>query len=397
MDEDKHKAFVAIILLGVVSLFGDFVYEGGRACIPQYLQILGATAGIVGIVGGLGEFIGYGLRLVSGYLADSTRAYWFFTFLGYTLIIAIPLMGFPLSWQFVAALIVVERLGKAFRSPSRDAILSMVSRGIGSGKAFGVHETLDQIGGIIGPLAFFFIYAVTSEYSTVFIFSFIPFIAMIISLVFCYRVLKSRASTIDYGLNREDTGEKKGVKKTTKETTKGSFFIYTIAVLVSTLGLINILLINFRAAEILSPTQSVIMLLYTVLMASDAAIAFPAGYFYDRFGRAFLFLPFALTVFPSLLVFVSTGLPMLALSYILFGVVLGMQESIYRAAVADLTPIDQRGKAYGLFNTVYGVGLLGGGAVFGIFMDFELSVPLIAAYIVCTQAIALFLLWKSLK
>ena len=80
---NSKSAYISIILFGIVSLMGDIVYEGARGIVPSYLEFLGASAVIVGLVGGLGDFLGYALRLVSGFLADTTRAYWFFIFLGY--------------------------------------------------------------------------------------------------------------------------------------------------------------------------------------------------------------------------------------------------------------------------------------------------------------------------
>ncbi len=113
------------------------------------------TAAAVGIVTGLGEFAGYGLRLLSGYIADRTRSYWLLTFIGYSLILAIPLLAFANYWWVAALLIVAERLGKAIRTPARDAMLSFATKQVGRGTGFGIHEAMDQIGAVIGPLIVF--------------------------------------------------------------------------------------------------------------------------------------------------------------------------------------------------------------------------------------------------
>jgi MFS-type transporter involved in bile tolerance (Atg22 family) len=149
---NTENAYVAILLLGIVSLLGDVVYEGSRGIVTPYLEFLGASAFAIAFFGRFGEFLGYALRLVSGRLADTTRAYWIFIFLGYGLIVSIPLLGIVGMWQIAVILVLLERIGKAVRSPSRDAVLSIVSRGVGTGKAFGIHELLDQIGAILGPL-----------------------------------------------------------------------------------------------------------------------------------------------------------------------------------------------------------------------------------------------------
>jgi len=169
---NSRSAYVGILLLGIVSLMGDVVYEGSRGLVPDYLKFLGATAFIVGLVGGLGEFLGYALRLASGFFADTTRAYWLFIFLGYGLIASIPLLGLAGSWKIAVILVLLERLGKACRSPSRDTVLSIISKDVGAGKAFGIHEFLDQIGAIAGPLIvatlMFYRATVTSKLSVFF-------------------------------------------------------------------------------------------------------------------------------------------------------------------------------------------------------------------------------------
>ncbi len=136
MINQKKEAFQFIILLGVVSLFGDITYEGARGITGPYLNLLGAGAIAIGLVAGLGEFVGYASRFISGYLADRTEGYWPLTILGYGLILSIPILAFVENWQLAAMLIVLERMGKAIRSPARDAILSHATKLVGRGLGF---------------------------------------------------------------------------------------------------------------------------------------------------------------------------------------------------------------------------------------------------------------------
>ncbi|MBC7235024.1 MAG: MFS transporter [Chloroflexi bacterium] len=152
--EHRGTALQLVLLLGLVSAFGDITYEGARSISGSYLALLGAGAGIVGLVAGLGEFVGYALHLLAGHIADRTRAYWGLTFLGYGLLICVPLLAFAGRWEMAALLLIGERVGKAIRSPSRDAILSHATHQIGRGWGFALHEALDQIGAVIGPLIF---------------------------------------------------------------------------------------------------------------------------------------------------------------------------------------------------------------------------------------------------
>ncbi|MEM2981100.1 MAG: MFS transporter, partial [Thermoproteota archaeon] len=148
----KKSVYEAILLFGIVSLMGDIIYEGSRGIVPDYLKFLGASAVLVGLVSGLGEFIGYAVRILSGYLADVTKSYWLFTFIGYGLIIVVPLLSLGNIWVIAVILIVLERIGKAIRTPARDTLLSIIGKGSETGKVFGLHEFFDQIGAIIGPL-----------------------------------------------------------------------------------------------------------------------------------------------------------------------------------------------------------------------------------------------------
>ncbi len=114
-----------VVLLGIVSLFGDMTYEGARSITGPYLAVLGASATVVGIVAGFGELVGYGLRLVSGYVSDRTGRYWPITLVGYSVnLLAVPLLALTGRWEVAALLMITERVGKALRTPARDAMLS---------------------------------------------------------------------------------------------------------------------------------------------------------------------------------------------------------------------------------------------------------------------------------
>src|SRR5262245_9626652 len=142
-----------VALFGVVSLLADLTYEGARSITGPFLATFGASGATVGFVAGAGELVGYALRLVSGVVADRTRRYWPITFAGYAInLLAVPLLALAGRWEVAAALMVCERLGKAIRSPAKDALLSHATKVIGHGKGFGLHEALDQIGAVSGPL-----------------------------------------------------------------------------------------------------------------------------------------------------------------------------------------------------------------------------------------------------
>ena len=143
-----------VLLTGAVSLFSDFTHEGARSLLGPYLALLGASAFIVGLVTGFGEFLGYALRLVSGRWADATGRFWPITILGYVVqMAAVPALALTHTWPQAAALIVLERVGRAIRVPPRDVMLSHAAHHIGGyGWTFGIHQACDQTGALLGPL-----------------------------------------------------------------------------------------------------------------------------------------------------------------------------------------------------------------------------------------------------
>jgi len=385
LNNNRRNAYMGIFLLGIVSLIGDIVYEGSRGLVPDYLSFLGATATVVGLVGGVGDFIGYAARLASGFLVDATRAYWLFIFLGYGLIVSIPLLGLSYSLEMVVLLVLLERLGKAFRSPSRDTVLSVVSKDVGAGKAFGFHELLDQVGGMTGPLIVAgLMFFSGNDFRFTFSFLFIPFIMLLAALVYTYRKIGSRTIVEQPKIGAE------------KQKLAMPFYVYTLAVLLNTVGLIPYTLILYKASIILhgSPQQWIVPLIYFLIQGVDAPAALLSGYAYDKFGIEVLVLPFLLSLFPPLLAMTDSGLPMLIAAAAVFGLVLGMQESIYRAAVSQLSPISSRGRAYGIFNTAYGIGFLVSGAVYGALIDSGSPFIIVVIYACLMQVVAIASLLK---
>ena len=193
MEQNKRKALQLILLFGLVSLFGDIIYEGARSVNGPYLKVLGANALAVGLIAGLGEFLGYGIRLLSGYFSDKTKSYWLFTILGYGMLASVPLLALTGFWQIAAILIVMERIGKALRSPAKDTILSQATKQVGTGFGFALNEAMDQIGAIIGPLLFTFIFIGDrmkdkglADYQTGYRLLWLPFFFLMACVLFAY-------------------------------------------------------------------------------------------------------------------------------------------------------------------------------------------------------------------
>jgi MFS family permease len=374
-----------IILLGIVSLFGDVTYEGARSVTGPYLRTLGASPGVVGLVAGIGEFTGYALRLASGHLADRTKAYWFLTFIGYGLLLSIPLLAFAGYWQLAAVLIILERMGKAIRSPARDTMLSYATKKVGRGWGFAVHEALDQVGAIIGPIAFSLVLLSHDNYREGFPILWIPALLTLVVLAIARRKFPSP--------QKLETPEKTSSQDIQTKLPK-VFWLYTAFTFVSMAGFANFQLISYhlKAQSIVSDAQ--IPLIYAMAMGVDALAALLVGKTYDRIGLISLLAVPLLTLPIPFLAF-SHSYSLVLISMALWGVVMGIQETIMRAAIADLTPVERRGFAYGIFNTIYGAGWLLGGALMGLLYEFSINYLVLFAVVMELISIPLFFLVRK--
>jgi predicted MFS family arabinose efflux permease len=371
-----------IILLGIVSLFGDITYEGARSVTGPYLATLGASAGVVGLVAGVGDFIGYSLRLASGYVADRTKAYWLLTFVGYGLLFSVPLLAFAGYWQLAAVLIILERMGKAIRNPARDTMLSYATKKVGRGWGFAVHEALDQIGAIIGPVAFSLVLLSHDTYQEGFKFLWIPALLTLAVLA----VARKRFPSPQKLETPEETG-----KQNTQTKLPRVFWLYTAFTLLSMAGFANFQLISYHLKVESIVPDAQIPLIYAMAMGVDALAALLVGKTYDRIGLiSLLAVPLLTLPIPFLAFSHSYSLALIGMA--LWGVVMGIQETIMRAAIADLTPVDKRGFAYGIFNTVYGAGWLLGGALMGLLYELSINYLILFAVVMELTSIPLFLM-----
>ncbi|UCD70561.1 MAG: MFS transporter [Syntrophobacterales bacterium] len=385
---NRCLALQFIILLGLVSLFGDITYEGARSVTGPFLSTLGAGAAVVGLVAGLGEFLGYVLRLISGYMADRTGRYWVFVFIGYGLILSIPLLALSDYWEVAAVLIVLERLGKAIRTPARDTILSYSTKEVGRGWGFGIHEALDQIGAFIGPLIFSAVFFLRGGYRTGFTILWLPALLTLVILAMARQKLPS-PEVIERPSKTSPPGEGGKLPK--------SFWLYTLFAFLSVAGFANFQVISyhFKFRSVVPDVQ--IPLFYAMAMGVDALVALAIGKTYDKIGLfSLIALPLLSVPIPFLGFSGSYGLAVAGVVF--WGAVMGIQETIMRAAIADLTPMERRGFAYGVFNTAYGASWFLGSLLIGIL--YEISIGYVILFAVAMQVLAvpaLFLLGRSLS
>ena len=191
----RRKAVVIVVLIGCVSLFADMTYEGGRSIAGPFLGTLGASAVVVSVVAGLGEFLGYGVRYFSGRAADRRGRYWPIMLTGYVVnLLSVPLLALAGAWPVAVMLLIAERVGRAIRSPIRSAMLSHAASQTGAGWGFGLHTALDQTGGMAGPLLIAGLLVIGMGYSRSFAVLLLPALASLAVLAAAWLLYPDRAA-----------------------------------------------------------------------------------------------------------------------------------------------------------------------------------------------------------
>ncbi len=378
MQATPKSAIRFIVALGLISLFADVTYEGARSIIGPFLGSLGASAFIVGFVAGLGEMVGYVLRLASGYIADKTRSYWALTIAGYALnLVAVPLLALAGSWQLAALMIVLERTGKAIRTPSRDVMLSHAAKTVGRGWGFGLHEAMDQTGAFLGPLVVAAVLAASHQYARAFLVLAIPAALAIITML--------TARTFYPNPTEFET---KSVELTTSGLPR-SFWIYLVAAGLLAAGFADFPLMAYHLQNAKLASDAVIPVVYAVAMGIEAITALISGKLFDRIGIAVLIGGVLLSAASTPFVFLG-GFKAALTGVALWGAGMGAQQALLRAAIANMVPVERRGAAYGIFNTAYGLLWFAGSAAMGAL--YGVSRPGLVAFAIAAQLCAIPLL-----
>ncbi|WP_353651610.1 MFS transporter [Nakamurella sp. A5-74] len=394
-----------VLSFGLVSLLADMVYEGARSIIGPYLATLGASATIVGVVAGAGEFIGYGLRVISGYLVARSRHYWAWTITGYALtVLSVPLIGVTHLLAPALVLYATERLGKAVRSPAKDTLLSHASTRTGRGTAFGVHQAMDQFGAVVGPLL---LAAVLSwrqgDYRLAFGVLIVPGVLVLVLLLWLRRRVPDPAA-YEQSANPAPTST-----STSTSTSAGTdtadpakyqrpvlpalVWRYIAAVAVLSCGIASFPLLAFHAQTRGLLTEAAIPVLFALAMLVDGISGLVVGRIYDRNGpRVLLLVPVA----ASFAAVAFTNTPALVwVGVAIWGIVNGILDSTIKVVVTQLVPSNARAAAFGWLALVRGLGLLVAGGVLGLVYDH--SITAVIWLIIAANTVALLVLWTVLR
>lgn len=396
----RLSAWRFVATFGVVSLLADFVYEGARSITGPLLASLGATGLVVGVVTGIGEAAALGLRLVSGPLTDRTRRFWSWTIAGYTLtVVSVPLLGVAAVLWVACALVIAERVGKAVRSPAKDALLAHATHVTGRGRGFAVHEALDQFGAVLGPLTVAAVLACTGgDYAPALGVLALPGIGALVLLIWLRRRAPDPALYEDPA-RYEDPAlyESAGAAAHIDATPTGdlrspklprSFWAYCVFTAVTMTGFATFGLLGFHMVDRGVVPAAAVPLIYAAVMGSDAVAALASGWAYDRIGaRTLAALPVLIGV-ATPLAFGATFTSML-IGALLWGAAVGIQESTLRAFVADLVAPARRATAYGIFAAALGVAVAAGGALTGWLYDTSTSALIGTVVVIELTALAL--------
>lgn len=357
----KKSPLRFVLLLGLVSLFADMTYEAARSITGPYLAILGASATAVGVVAGLGELIGYGLRVVSGIVSDKLRRYWLMTIAGYSVnLLAVPALALAGNWEMAALLIMIERFGKAIRTPARDAMLSHAAHGMGRGWAFGIHEAMDQIGAMIGPVIVAGVLAWKDSYQYGFAVLIIPALLALTVLAIA-RVAYPNPGRLEPSFPRQANDRLGPI-----------FWLYLTAIACIAFGFADFPLAAFHMKTTAVVADKWIPLIYAGAMGVDAISALILGRLYDKIGLKVLMGVVLLSAWSAPLIFLS-GSGLLIAGMVLWGIGMGAQESIVRAVVAGIVSPDRRATGFGIFNAGFGFAWFAGSAMMGILYDLSLT------------------------
>lgn len=375
-----------VLMIGILSFFADFAYEGSRSVLGPFLGTLGATGTVVGIVTGFGELLGYGLCLVSGRWADISGKYWPITIIGYIVqMLSVPALALAGTWPAAAALIILERIGKAIRNPPRDVMLSHAARQVGGyGWVFGLHEALDQFGAMFGPLVVAVVLARSGSYHRAFAVLLVPALVNL-SLVLTARVLYPRPQDME-ARTRPITGQ--GLPRV--------YWIYLAGAALVAASFADYPLIAYHFQRAGSVPADWVAIFYSIAMAVSGTGSLVVGRLFDRWGfRVLIVLTIGTAAFAPLVFFGGFWTALIGAA--VWGLGMGVHESIIPAAVTPMVLMERRASAFGLFTGGYGVAWFTGSAVIGILYDVSTIATVVFCVVTALAAAPIFVIVNRLQ
>lgn len=375
-----------ILAFGIISSLMDMVYEGARSVAGPYLGALGASALLVSVVTGAGEAVALVLRLVFGRLADRPGLRWTLAISGYALTaVSVPLLGLTDALWIACLLVLAERLGKAVRSPAKDTMLAEAGSALGQGKAFALHEALDQVGALVGPLLVGVALALSGSYGPGFLLLAVPGVAAMLVL---FRLRRRVPDPAVYEV-ADVAGAAAGPDPGKPIPMPRQYWLYAVFSSLTMFGYATFGLLSFHLVATGLFPPAVVPVLYAAAMGVDAVAALASGWLFDRVGlKVLLVLPVLAAAVPWL--GFSNNAALAVAGVLVWGAAMGVQESTMRAGVAGLAPAARRGSAYGMFTACYGLAWLAGSVLIGLLYEYSTTVLAVTVTVVQAAAMVIF-------
>src|SRR5204862_1366556 len=360
------NAFRFVLIVGLVNLFADVTYEGASSINGQFLGMLGASAAAIGVISGVGEFLGYALRFVAGYIGDKTGKYWLITFIGYAInLFAVPALALAGNWQVAAGLMIAERVGRAVRKPTVEAMLSYTTNTLGKGWVYALNNALDQTGAVIGPLLMSLVLLRKEDYR-------VGYTVLLVSAVLALATLAVAQMYFP-----KPSALEAGPSAATAKGFTASYWLYMCGGAFVAAGLVSFELISFHFSTTDSVTREWIPLLFALAMGVDGISGLIFGRLFDKVGMPVVYLAIFLSSLFAPLVFFGT-LPLAIAGMVLWGIGFGAQDSLFKSIIAGMLPEGRRNLAFGLYYTGYGTGWLVGSVTTGFL--YEWSLPFLVGF-----------------
>jgi MFS family permease len=376
----RRRVMRFVFVLGIVSLFADMTYEGGRSIAGPFLAHLGATGFIVGCIAGFGELVGYGVRVLSGRLTDRTGRYWAIAGLGYAVnLLCVPALALARAWPVAGALLVGERFGRGVRKPSVSAMIAHAGSRLGHGWAFGFHEAMDQLGATVGPLVVAAILVVHGGFALAFGVLAVPAFLALAALAWARVQYPSPAA-----LEAHSTPQ-------VARRFGRAYWLYAAAGACIAMGFSDFALISFHFSRAHVVADRFVPMLYAAAMLAGVAGAPLFGRLYDRFSLPALLCTFAATALFAPFCFFGSA-PWAIAGVVVWGFGMAAQETLFPSLIARLMPVSQRATAIGAFDGVYGIAWFAGSVAMGALYDRSLAALVLFSLVAQAAALPLFAL-----
>jgi MFS family permease len=374
------SAFRFVLTMGIVNLFADMTYEGGASINGPFLGTLGASAAAISIIAGAGEFLGYSLRSVSGYIADRTGKHWPVTFVGYAInLLAVPAMALAGSWHLAAALIFAERIGRAIRKPTVEAMLSYSTGKHGKGWVYAVNTALDETGATVGPLLIALVLFLRGGYRT-------GYSLLLISSLLALAALAAARLRFPLPSRLEQGGE----KTARAQGFTPSYWLYMAAGACFAAGLMSFELISYHLSSSGTVTRHWIPLFLALSTGAGVLASLALGKLYDRIGIWIVVASVCLTACFPPLVFLG-GFWVALAGLLLWGIGYATQDTLLKALIASVLPEGRRNLAFGFFYLGYGGGWLAGSVTAGLLYERSRLALIVFAVAVLLASVPFFM------